>query len=215
LTHTVTVTLVVNPPADYSLSVTPSSVTVNASSTANYTVNINRVGGFTSAVQFSLSALPSGAAGSFSPNPSSGASSALSITTSSTTPTGSYPFTITGVGNGLTRTVNATLVVNPAQVGDFSLSVSPSSQAIDPGNSGTYTVTINRTNGFTGTVTFTVTGLRNGATYTCPASTGTGTTSTLTITVPGSDPGAVYAFTITGSSGSLSHSTTAQIDTTG
>jgi subtilisin family serine protease len=215
LTHTVNVTLVVNPPADYSLSVTPSSVTVNASSTANYTVNINRVGGFTSAVQFSLSALPSGAAGSFSPNPSSGASSALSITTSSTTPTGSYPFTITGVGNGLTHTVNATLVVNPAQVGDFSLSVSPSSQAIDPGNSGTYTVTINRTNGFTGTVTFTVTGLRNGATYTCPASTGTGTTSTLTITVPGSDPGAVYAFTITGSSGSLSHSTTAQIDTTG
>jgi hypothetical protein len=106
-----------------------------------------------------------------------------------------------------------TLVVESQPVGDFTISVSPSSQAIDPGTSGTYTVTVNRTNGFAGMVTFTVTGLQSGATYTCPDTAANSTT--LTVSVVASDPGSVYSFTITGTSGSLTRTTTASIDTTG
>jgi hypothetical protein len=105
-----------------------------------------------------------------------------------------------------------TLAVQTVPSGDYSLSVSPSNQAIAPGSSGTYTININRANGFAGTVTFTVAGLRHGATYTLPAS--SGASSTLTVSVAASDPGDAYSFTITGSSTGLpDRSTMASIDT--
>src|SRR5262249_12573679 len=107
------VSLVVQAPVspDFSLSTTPSSLTVRAGSTASYTENITRTGGFTDPVTLSISGLPAGAAGAFNPNPASGSSSALSVTTSSTTPAGSYVFTVTGTSGALTRTSTATLVV--------------------------------------------------------------------------------------------------------
>lgn len=115
LTHTAAATLVVQPPAppDFSLSVTPSSVTVpRAGGTATYTVSINRTGGFASAVTLSVSGLPAGASGSFSPNPVTGTSATLTVTVSAGTARGTYPFTVTGTDAGatLTRTATATLV---------------------------------------------------------------------------------------------------------
>jgi hypothetical protein len=101
------------PTPDFSLSTTPSSVTVTQGSTANYTENVTRTGGFTGSVSLSISGLPAGAAGTFTPNPNTGATSALAITTSGTTPAGSYVFTVTGTSTvpPLTRTSTATLVV--------------------------------------------------------------------------------------------------------
>jgi len=74
---------------DFSLSTTPSSATVTAGSPASYTENIAATGGFTGSVSLSISGLPAGASGTFNPNPATGASSALTITTGSTTPAGS------------------------------------------------------------------------------------------------------------------------------
>ena len=98
---------------DYSLSISPSSVSVpRAGGIATYTVTITRTGGFSSPVTFSISGLPSGATGSFTPNPASGSSSTLNVTVSSSTPQGTYLFTVTGKGGTptLTRTATATLV---------------------------------------------------------------------------------------------------------
>jgi len=113
LTHTATATLVVQPPAppDFSLSISPASVTVpRAGGTATYTVTITRTGGFTTAVTLSVTGLPPGASGSFSPNPASGTSSALTVTVAESTARGTYPFTVNGTGGPLTRTATATLV---------------------------------------------------------------------------------------------------------
>ncbi len=101
---------------DFSLSTTPSSATVTAGSPASYTENITATGGFTGSVSLSVSGLPAGASGTFNPNPASGASSALTVTTSSTTPAGSYVFTVTGTSTSpaLTHTSTATLVVQSA-----------------------------------------------------------------------------------------------------
>jgi hypothetical protein len=94
---------------------------------------------------------------------------------------------------------------------DFSLSVSPTSRSIVRGNSTTYSVTIARTGGFNGAVTFTVTGLPSGATATFnPNNTG-GTTSTLTVSTATSTPTGTYTLTIRGTSGGLSHTTTATL----
>jgi hypothetical protein len=101
------------PTPNYSLSISPSSVSVpRAGGIATYTVTIMRTGGFSSPVTLSIGGLPSGATGSFTPNPASGSSSTLKVTVSSSTHRGTYLFTVTGNGGAptLTRTATATLV---------------------------------------------------------------------------------------------------------
>jgi hypothetical protein len=192
------------PPApDFSLSISPSSATVTAGVSAGYTVNITRTGGFTGAVSLSIAGLPSGAAGSFSPNPASGNSSALSVTTSSTTPPGSYLFTVTGISGALTKTATATLVVQAPAAPDFTLSISPSSATVPPGGGSTaYTMTINRTGGFAAAVSLSVSGLPAGASGAFSPNPATANSSTLTVTVSSTTVAGSFVFTVTGTGGS-------------
>jgi len=100
------------PAPDYSLSASPGSQAVVQGAATSYTVTINRTGGFTGSVTLSASGLPAGAGASFSPNPATGTSSTLNVTTLAATPAGSYPLTITGTSGTLSRTTSVTLVVN-------------------------------------------------------------------------------------------------------
>lgn len=100
------------PQGNYSLSISPSLVTLpRTGGTATYTVTITRTGGFNSAVTLSISGLPSGATGSFTPNPASGASSTLTVTVNASVPRGTYLFTVTGNGGNPTLTRTATASV--------------------------------------------------------------------------------------------------------
>ncbi|PYN14054.1 MAG: hypothetical protein DME05_16625, partial [Candidatus Rokuibacteriota bacterium] len=77
----------------------------------SYSVTISSIGGFTGQVTLSVSGLPNGATGSFTPNPAT-ASSTLSVTTGLVTLPGTYTLTITGVSGALTHTTTVELVVN-------------------------------------------------------------------------------------------------------
>jgi len=101
------------PTGDFSLSVSPGSVSVRrpTGGTATYTVTITRTGGFAGAVSFSVSGQPSGSTTGFSSNPSSGSSSTLTINVTAGTPRQTYALTITGTSGSLTRTATANLVV--------------------------------------------------------------------------------------------------------
>jgi len=110
LTHTATVSLVVNVPPDFSLSGSPATQPVIQGHSVNYTVTISPVGGFAGQVTLSVTGLPTGATGVFGTNPAT-TTSTLSVTTLASTPTGSYPLTITGVNGGLTHTATVTLTV--------------------------------------------------------------------------------------------------------
>src|SRR5436853_229167 len=84
------------PSSDFSLSISPSSVTVpRAGGTATYTVTIKPSGGFGGPVDFTVSGLPSGATGSFNPNPAT-TSTVLTVNVLASTARGSYTFTVTG-----------------------------------------------------------------------------------------------------------------------
>ncbi|GAC1331814.1 MAG: hypothetical protein NVSMB17_10180 [Candidatus Dormibacteria bacterium] len=102
------------PPAtpDYSLSATPPSQSVVQGASTSYSVTVGRTGGFADAVTLTVTGLPSGATGSFNPNPATGTASTLSVSTATGTPAGSYPLTITGTSGSLIRTTSVTLVVN-------------------------------------------------------------------------------------------------------
>jgi hypothetical protein len=191
--------------SDFTLSASPASRTVTQGSATSYTVTISPVGGFAGQVTLSVSGLPGGATGSFTPNPAT-ASSALSITTSPSTPTGSYTVTLTGVSGSLTHTTTVSLAVVSAPV-DFTLSASPASQTIAPGGSTSYSVTISPVGGFTGQVTLSVSGLPSGATGSFTPNPATAS-STLSVTTSPSTPTGTYTVTITGVSGSLTHTTT-------
>jgi hypothetical protein len=114
LTHTTTVSLVVIPPPDFTLSDSPVSQTVTQGGSTSYSVSISPTGGFTGQVTLSVSGLPGGASGSFAPNPAT-ASSTLSVTTSTSTPLGTSTLTITGVGGTLTHTTTVSLTVAATQ----------------------------------------------------------------------------------------------------
>ena len=101
--------------SDFSLSATPSSQTVARGASGTYGVTVAPTNGFKGSVNLSVSGLPTGATGSFSPNPTT-ASSTLTVTTSGRKhggpPPGTYTLTITGVSGTLTRTTTVTLVVS-------------------------------------------------------------------------------------------------------
>jgi hypothetical protein len=206
LTHSTTVTFVVNPPPDFTLANSPSSRTVGQGDSTSYNVTIGLTGGFSGQVTLSVDGLPAGANGTFTPDPAT-TSSALSVTTSASTPTGTYTLTITGVSGALTHTSTVTLVVAPP---DFTLTASPVSQTVTQGRSTSYTVTIGPSFGFTGQVTLSVSGLPSGASGSFSANPTTAS-SALSVTTITSTPAGSYPVTITGVSGNLTHTTTVSL----
>ncbi len=207
LTRTVPGTLVLGSGPDYSLAATPQVQSVIPGANTSYSISITGTGGFASAVSFVVSGLPANTTASFSPNPANG-STTLTVNTTSTTPLGSYPLTITGTSGALTRLASATLNVNGPP--DFSISAGPVSQSVTPGGSTTYTMTITPVNGFNGPVSFTANGLPSTASATFSPNPASGA-STLTITTTTAIQTGTYPFTITGTSGSLTHSTPASL----
>jgi hypothetical protein len=200
--------------ADFGISTTPASQTVTAGNSTTYTTTISALGGFAGAVNLSVSGLPSGATATFNPASVTGSgTSTLSVTTSSTTPFGTYTLTITGTSGTLTHSTTATLVVTGVNP-DFSIAATPASQTVTRGSSTTYTVTVGSLNGFAGPVALSVSGLPSRATaiFNPTSITGSGS-STLTITTNRRSPVGTFTLTITGTSGSLTHSTTVTLVT--
>ncbi len=192
--------------ADFSMSATPTSRTVSPGTATSYTTTVTGETGFGATVTLSISGLPAGASGTFTPAAVTGSgSSTLNVTTSPTTPAGSYPLTVRGTTGSVTHSVTVTLVV--AVAGDFTLSASPASRTINRGSKTTYTVTIAPVQGFSGTVNLAVTGLPKFATATfTPASVANSGTSVLQVKTNKRVARGTYPLTITGSSGIAVHS---------
>ena len=203
----------VNP--DFSLSCSPSSLSVAQGSSGGSNCTVASQNGFNSAVALDCTGLPAGASCAYNPNPvtppaNGTTGSSLTVSVGAGVPAGSYPFQARGIGGGLTRTFNMTLQVTGAPpTGDFSISAAPPSQSVPKGLSTSYTVTVTPSGGFNGVVTFGVSGLPGNATGTFnpPSVTGSGS-STLTVATKKSTPKGTFTLTITGTSGSLTHSTT-------
>lgn len=110
LTHSVQVSLVI---ADFSVSVTPSSQTVNRGSSNSYKLTITPSGPFAGAVNFAVTGLPSRIGSSFSPASVSGSgTTTLTVSTKHNSPTGTYTLMITGTSGSLKHSATATLVVH-------------------------------------------------------------------------------------------------------
>jgi hypothetical protein len=194
---------------DFSLSASPTSVSVTQGGSGSSTVTVNPIGGFTGSVTLSASGLPAGVTASFGTNPTT-STSTVTFSASSTATTGTSTVTITGTSGSLTHTTTVSLTVTAPAQPDFSLSASPTSVAVTQGGTGSSTITVNKVNGFTGSVTLSASGLPAGVT----ASFGTNpTTSTSVLTFTASSTATVgtATVTVTGTSGTLTHTTTVSL----
>lgn len=107
--HSLTLTLNVSYTslAAFTLTATPTSVTVAAGSSAGYALAITRSSGFTGAITLAgYGNYPTGTGVTFTPNPVTGTSATMQVNTNaSTTPTGTYTLYVVGsaIVNGSTQ----------------------------------------------------------------------------------------------------------------
>ncbi|MGA2888610.1 MAG: cellulose binding domain-containing protein, partial [Terracidiphilus sp.] len=190
----------------FTLAPSASSVSVTQGSSATDTITVTDEDGFTGSVTFTATGLPSGVTASFSPA-SSASSSVLTLTASSSATTGSATVTITGTSGSTTATTTIALTVNAKAAAGFTLAPSASSLSVTQGSSATDTITVTDSGGFTGSVTFTATGLPSGVTASFSPTAST-SSSVLTLTASSSATIGSAAVTIKGTLGSTTASTT-------
>jgi len=210
LTRSTTVGLTVNVVAapNFTLSAAPPSLSINRGASGTSMITITRTGGFTESVTLSASGLPSGVTATFAPPSTTGGSSTLTLAASSTATLGAATVTISGSGGGLNRSTAVGLTVNDVATPNFTLSGAPPSVTINRGASGTSTITITRTGGFTGSVAFSASGLPAGVTATFTPPSTTGGSSILNLTASSTATLGAANVTVTGSGGGLTRSAT-------
>jgi kumamolisin len=199
---------------DFTISASPTSVSVAQGSNGTSTITTAVSGGFNSAISLSASGQPTGVTVTFSPTsiaaPGSG-SSIMTLTVGSSTPAGTYPVTVTGIGGGLmhTATVSLTVVTVPA----FTIAASPTSVSVQ-GAKGTSTITTTVSGGFNSAIGLSASGLPTGTTAAFSpvsiAAPGSGT-STMTLKVGPSTAAGTYAVIVTGTGGGLTHTATVSL----
>jgi len=207
LSHTTSVTLVVSaspPSPDFSLAATPSTQTATAGASVNYTLTAQALSGFNGSIVFTHGALPAGVTITFNPSSLNGAgSSTVTIATTSSTPAGIYPITLTGSSVNLTHSASVNLTVNAAASSAFSLSASPVQETVTAGASTHYSITVTPSNGFNQAVTLSVSGLPTAATASFtpdPVPGGTGS-STLLVNTASTTPVGNSTLTVSGNGG--------------
>ena len=109
-TATASVTLVVNPPPSFTLTASPSTLSVKQGAKASVTISVNAMNGFTGAVSLSVSGLPKGVTATISPDPAT-AKSTLTLTASPGASQGTTSISVTGQSGSLIRTAGITLTV--------------------------------------------------------------------------------------------------------
>ena len=99
---------------DFTISASPSSVSVAQGNAGTSTITTAVSGGFNNAIALSASGQPSGVTVAFNPTsiaaPGSGTST-MTMTVGASTAVGTYPITVTGTGGGTTHTTTVNLTV--------------------------------------------------------------------------------------------------------
>jgi len=191
------------PGPNFSLTANPTSVSFVAGQSATSTISLQSMGGFSGTVDLAASSSPSGITTLCVPASISGSQTSTCTFTGSTA--GSYTVTVTGTSGSLVHTTSIGVTVTPASTPDFSITANPASVSFLAGQSATSTISLQSTGGFAGTESLSAASSPGGLTTSClPSSIAGAQTSTCTI---GGTARGSYSDVITGTSGTLSHST--------
>jgi hypothetical protein len=193
------VVLNVRAAADFAFVVSPTTVSLSKPGTASYRVDLASPSAVKPVVNFELSGLPVGATGTYT-SVSTDKSTTLQVTTTSATPGGTYPITITGRSGSFVHQATVTLVVtaNPG----FGIAADRTGIGVTRGVQNVFVVTVKPFGGFSGPVALTASGLPTGVTVTAAGSSGLSTTLNINAD-PATARVGTYRFNVTGTSGSI------------
>jgi len=202
----------------FSLSSSPTSVSVVQGNAGTSTITSTVTGGFNSAVTLSASGQPSTVTVVFSPTSITGTgTSTMTMTVGGSTATGTYTITVTGTpASGTTETTTVSLTVTGTPTPAFTISASPTSVSVVQGNNGTSTITTAVSGGFNSAIALSASGQPTGVTVTFnPTSIAAGSgTSTMTMAVASSTAVGTYTITVTGTGGGITHTATVSLTVT-
>jgi hypothetical protein len=198
---------------DFTISASPSSVTVQQGNSGTSTISTTALNGFNNAITLSATGQPSGVTVTFATNPIPAPGTGNSLMTmavgASVTP-GTYTITVTGVGGGITHTTTVSLTVTGVTP-DFSISASPASLTVARGSSGSSTISTTALNGFNSAISLSASGQGKGVTVSFSANPipapGTGS-SVMTTSVARTARKGTSKITVTGTGGGVTHTTT-------
>ena len=188
----------------FTLTAAANPLTLQQNAGGTDTISVTPVNGFSGNVSLAVSGAPSGVGTAFSGN-------LLIVFPPLSTPTGTYPLTITGTSGSTKATTTLPLVITTGAT--FSLSPGATSVTVPHGSSGADVITVKPASGFTAAVSFAASNLPAGVTASFSPST-SATSSTLTLAAASSAKPGSYTITITatapgsGSSNSFTETTT-------
>jgi subtilase family serine protease len=207
LTATTTVALVINPPTFYvNMSPYPSTIAQGGTFTTSVTVTGVSPNGPTDTIRLSAPELPAGVTATFNPATIPlGQSSTLTLTASSSAPTGTTIAGIEALGTSEGTLSQFPLTVTAKATPSFTLAVAQSAPVAVQGSSVSDVVTVTPQNGFNSSVSLAIspgTPLPGGVTAVFSPSATTGS-SQLTFTANSTATAGFFPLQITGTSGSL------------
>ena len=129
--------------ADFSISATPSSLSIPQNGQGVSIISTTISGGFNNPISLSASGVPMGVTVSFNPttiSPPGAGSSTMAISVVQIARTGVYPITVTGNGGGIRHTTTVTLTITAQAKANFSILAIPSSISIAQGTQGSSTI---------------------------------------------------------------------------
>lgn len=193
-TLSVTVTAAPVPAATIALS--PAAVTVAAGSSGTSQATITRSGGFSGAVTITSSGAPAGMTVAAPVIAAGATTSTVTVTVGATVAAGAYPITVRANGTGISEVTTALTVTVSAAPG-YAVTLNPTAVNVAPGAQSTSAITITRTGGFTGALTFALQGNPPaGVVLTLPSGPVTAATSQITVSVGAQVAAGSYPLTI-------------------
>ena len=205
------------PSENFALSIFPPSQTVPAGTSTSFAIYLQEMGVISGQVVLLAYGFPNDISPTFTPvsvRPT--ASSTMRVLTSKNLVAGTYYLAVGGEYGSLRHTSIVGLSVTSAANADFNFVMQPTTQYIAPGVSTVYTILVISKGGFNGPVGLSVKNVPSGVTTSLSASTVTPPSdgvgySLLMISSTNSAPAGVFVMLVSGSSGTLSDSISAEL----
>ncbi len=179
------------------------AITLEQGETGTVDVTVARGGGFVGAVTLAVTEMPDEVAAALNPLSLSGSgTSTLTLTADPAAAPGTYEVIITGTGSGVSSR-SATLsvtITSPSLSPSIGLTLGSSALSLVQGQSGTVSVDVSRSGGYSGAVTFSISGQPAGVTAAFNPGSVSGTTgSVLTLAAAATTAPGTYTIIVTGS----------------
>ncbi len=206
VTQSLRLTLTVSAQGSCSLIAKPAVISLTAGQSSAIQVVCSSVTGtFSNPLSLSLTGLPAGVSGSFSPaSVSAGVTSTLTLASSLQSKAGSYLLTATASAPGFAQSLPIPLTLSVPST--YTLSANPGALSLQPGSSGPIAIALAHVGSFNASIGVSVNGLPGGVSATLSRSSigapGDGSTVLLLSASPAAAPG-VYPVTIDASGGGI------------